>query len=110
MENRWSDRRDLCAAVDFVFDDDQKIRCQLENMSLGGVFLSINATENIHMWADVKLVFYVVDGSAKKNYTLPAHVVRIGAEGVGLKFKAFESGSLRALQALMACEVAYRVH
>ena len=110
MENRWSDRRELCLVVDLFFDNDQRLPCQSRDIGLGSTFLSINSTAGLSKNTSVKLVFYLMDGPEKTSHVLDARIVRISSRGIGLKFNEFETGVFRTLQKVMTCKESYIVH
>jgi len=110
MENRWSDRRELCLVVDLVDDNGQKLPCQSRDIGLGGTFLSINSTAGLSKDASVTLVFYLMEGPEKTSHALDARIVRVCTSGVGLKFNEFETGVFRTLQKVMTYKESYIVH
>jgi len=110
MENRWSDRRELCLVVDLFHHNGQRLPCQSRNIGLGGTFLCIDSTAGLNMNANVKLVFYLMEGPEKTSHALDARIVRISTRGVGLKFREFETGVFRTLNKVMTCKESYIVH
>jgi len=110
MENRWSDRRELCLVVDLFFDNGQRLPCQSRDIGLGGTFLSSDSTAGLSKDTSVTLVFYLMEGPEKTSHALEARVVRICASGVGLKFNEFETGAFRTLQTVMTYKESYIVH
>jgi len=110
MENRWSDRRELCLVVDLFFDNGQRLPCQSKDIGLGGTFLSIDSTAGLSKDTSVKLVFYLMEGPEKTSHALDARVVRTCSSGVGLRFKEFETGVFRTLKKVMTCKESYIIH
>jgi hypothetical protein len=110
MENRWSDRRQLRLNVD-VFRDGQKVcTCQSRDVGLGGAFLDMNETAAMTPEDNIELVVHLLSGQTPIKHSLPARIVRVTDEGVGLKFHEFDTSVFRSLQEIMSYKQLDQTH
>ena len=112
MENRWSDRRDLCLGVDIIQQGKKLATCTSRDVGLGGTYIDIDneTKQRLHLDSDVELIFHLLDGQQETKHTLYARIVRVDTSGVGLKFHEFDTGVFRSLQEIMGYHGVERVH
>ena len=113
MENRWSDRRDLCLGVDIMHHGEKLTSCQSRDVGLGGAFLDLEdvySQKLLQQDSDVELVFHLFDGQEETKHALRARIIRLDDDGVGLKFHEFDTGVFRSLQEIMSYHGAEQVH
>lgn len=104
MENRWSDRRDLCLGVDLIQQGKTLATCASRDVGLGGTYIDVDneVRQRLQLDSDVELVFHLVDGQQETKHTLYARIVRMDGTGIGLKFHEFDTGVFRSLQEIMS--------
>jgi hypothetical protein len=112
MENRWSDRRDLCLGVDIIQQGKKLATCTSRDVGLGGTYIGVDddTKQRLHLDADVELVFHLLDDQQETKHTLYARIVRVDTGGIGLKFHEFDTGVFRSLQEIMSYHGVERVH
>jgi hypothetical protein len=110
MENRWSGRRQLRLNVD-VFRNGQKVcSCTSRDVGLGGAFLDMEQTHAMTQDDNIELVVHLLSGQTPIKHSLPARIVRVTGEGVGLKFQAFDTSVFRSLQEIMSYRQPDQIH
>ena len=112
MENRWSDRRDLCLGVDLIQQGKKIATCASRDVGLGGTYIDVDSEtqKRLHLDGDVELVFHLLDGKQETKHTLYARIVRADGKGIGLKFHEFDTGVFRSLQEIMSYHGTELVH
>ena len=111
MDNRWSNRKDLDISVDIYQHGDKLATGRSRDVGLGGAYLdSLHLQNKLRIDNHVELIFHLIEGSSEVKYALHARVVRIDADGIGLKFHDFDTGVFRSLQQIMAYKETEAIH
>jgi hypothetical protein len=112
MDNRWSNRKDLDINVDIYYHGDKLATGRSRDVGLGGAYLdSLSINQNLIIDSHVELIFHLIEGNSDVKYALHARIVRIDKDGVGLKFRDFDTGVFRSLQQIMTYKtVAESIH
>lgn len=102
MEKRWSERKQLSVGVDIYQQGRLLDSCYSRDIGIGGAFLGIESALPMQQDTDVELVFHLNAAGESKSHRINARVTRISSEGVGFKFRDFDTGVFRSLQEIMA--------
>jgi hypothetical protein len=100
MERRWGMRRPV--DVEVVLDNQPAslLRGRIGNISIGGLFVKTEPTA-LRLHAPIELVLLLDDRSGTRVYRLPAIVVRLTDDGVGLMFDQYDVNAFRTLVVLL---------
>ncbi|MEK6748309.1 MAG: PilZ domain-containing protein [Pseudomonadota bacterium] len=99
IERRWSQRRAAMLNVEIHQQGVLIACCRVCNVGLGGAFID-SVTSMLSKGSEFDLVFCLGDAQ-KVRHRLHAKVVRVGAEGLGVGFRDFDTSAFRALQEVM---------
>lgn len=100
MEHRWSMRKPTNGAVVLNYPSLGLLRANIENISLGGVFVNTGRI-SLSVNTPVEMVFELPDDGARRIRKAEALVVRATGGGAGLMFHKFNPATFRLLQALL---------
>lgn len=102
MEKRWSERKPLNVGVDVYQQGELLDSCFSRDIGLGGTFLGIGPAIPLQQDSDVELVFHLGSEEQNARHKISARVTRVSEEGVGFKFRDFDTGVFRSLQEIMS--------
>ena len=102
MEKRWSERKELSVGVDIYQQGQLLDSCYSRDIGLGGAFLGTELSLTMQEDSDVELVFHLESEGEKSHHKINARVTRVSGEGVGFKFRDFDTGVFRSLQEIMS--------
>ncbi len=104
MEKRWSERKALRVGVDVYQQGEMLGCCYSRDIGLGGTFLGLEDETDLGLRnsSDVELVFCLQKASQGSQHRINARVTRITDDGVGLKFRNFDTGVFRSLQEILS--------
>ena len=100
VDHRWSLRRSLHVDIKLYVYDQAVICGRTRDFSIGGMFVE---TESFPEGIDASLVVSFTFQTEKDatHYRLPAQVIRIMQDGIGIMFTDFSSDTLQALRAML---------
>lgn len=101
MEKRWSERRELQVGVEVYRQGSLLGACNSLDIGLGGTYLALDGSFDMHKDMDVQLVFSLQDNDHNTRHKVNARVARANSHGAGLKFCDFDTGVFRSLQEIM---------
>lgn len=102
MEKRWSERKELSVGVDIYQQGELLNSCFSRDIGLGGTFLGTESVLPMYEDSDVELVFHLESEGQSSLHKINARVTRISEEGIGFKFRDFDTGVFRSLQEIMS--------
>lgn len=102
MEKRWSERKELNVGVDIYQQGQLLDSCFSRDIGLGGTFLGTGLAIPMQEDTDVELVFHLETEGQSTHHKINARVTRVSEEGVGFKFRDFDTGVFRSLQEIMS--------
>jgi len=102
MEKRWSERKELSVGVDIYQQGQLLDSCFSRDIGLGGAFLGTESALPMYEDSDVELVFHLESEGQNSQHKINARVTRISENGVGFKFRDFDTGVFRSLQEIMS--------
>lgn len=95
-QQRWSMRLPLELDVALYGDGARVLAARTRNVSLGGMF--VQTFEPLFLGAGIVAAFGFRHLDDRTYYRLPATVVRVGEDGVGLMFNRFDVETVRSLR------------
>ncbi|WP_455218316.1 PilZ domain-containing protein [Kaarinaea lacus] len=102
MEKRWSERKELSVGVDIYQQGELLDSCFSRDIGLGGTFLGTATSLPMQRDSDVELVFHLDTEEQISRHKIHARVTRVSEDGVGFKFRDFDTGVFRSLQEIMS--------
>ena len=102
MEKRWSERKELSVGVDVYQQGELLASCFSINIGLGGAFLGADSLVDVSEESDVELIFRLASSDRGTRHSINARVSRVSDQGVGFKFRDFDTGVFRSLQEIMS--------
>ena len=98
-ERRWSSRKPISINVALVYDRIGLLPCKTRDLSVEGMFVRaghVSLSEGINVDA-------VLTGQAHPGFQLhlPARIVRVSSDGVGLRFHNFDIDTYNLLRAVL---------
>lgn len=102
MEKRWSERKELSVGVDVYREDELLGSCLSKDIGLGGTFLGMDVIPGMNENTDVELIFHLASAGKGTRHKISARVTRVSDQGVGFKFRDFDTGVFRSLQEIMS--------
>lgn len=106
MEKRWSERKELSVGVDIYQQGQLLGSCFSLDIGLGGAFLGAESSLAMREDSDVELIFHLESEGQRSHHKINARVTRVSGEGIGLKFRGFDTGVFRSLQEIMSYNAA----
>ena len=95
-QQRWSIRLPMELDVALYGEGTRVLSARTRNISLGGMF--VQTFEPLFLDAGVVAAFGFRHLDDRAYYRLPATVVRVGEDGVGLMFNRFDVETVRSLR------------
>ncbi len=84
-------------AVDICCEGYESISCLTTDISFGGVFLELNQRA-LPVDSAVDLVFRCESPEGEARHKLPAKIVRVTDQGIGVMFRDFDAAAFRSLR------------
>ena len=100
MDRRWSPRTPASLDVDLLVRGRRIPHNHTRDLALGGAFVETSHTR-LRRGATVQLVFNLKCREWPKRHRVGARVVRVTRDGIGLAYTNHDTGTFRALQAVM---------
>jgi hypothetical protein len=101
MENRWVQRQPADCEVVIDSPLTGQIHTHARDISLGGMFL-VTDTDTPPLESLVDLEFTLQSAGLRVHHHLTGQVVHANAEGIGVMFCDFDSGTLRSMRQTLA--------
>jgi hypothetical protein len=101
MENRWVQRQPTDCEVVIESPQTGQIHAYARDISLGGMFL-VTDTDTPPLESLVDLEFTLHRAGLSVHHQMTGQVVHINAEGIGVMFCDFDSGTLRSMRKTLA--------
>ncbi len=94
-------------AVDICCEGYEPASCLTSDISFGGVFLELG--QNVFpVDSTIDLIFHCESlGGERARHKLPAKVVRVTDQGVGVMFRDFDAAAFRALREIFRTKDEY---
>ncbi len=103
MENRWVQRQPTDCEVIMESPQTGQIYAHARDISLGGMFLvTVTDTDTPPLESLVDLEFTLQRAGLSVHHHLTGQVVHVSAEGIGVMFCDFDSGTLRSMRKTLA--------
>lgn len=99
-EHRWSPRQDVGSGLRIYPNGQRPWPGRIRNLSIGGMFAEMPAT-TLSTNARVDVAFVLQQGDGPSHLRLPARVIWVAADGVGLMFTDFRRETLQVLRAAL---------
>jgi hypothetical protein len=99
-ERRWSSRKPLSVNVALYYDRIGLLPCKTRDLSVEGMFVQ---TGHVSLAAGIN-VDAVLTGESHPGFQLhlPARIVRVCGDGVGLRFHKFDVDTYQLLRAVLS--------
>lgn len=100
QDRRWSARKSVALNVAIYYNRLGLLPCKTMDMSMEGMFID---TGRITLSTDAKVDAVLTShyGSESQQLRLPAKIVRVNAEGAGLRFHNFDSDTYYFLREIL---------
>ncbi len=99
-EQRWSSRLPQVLDVAFYRKGVAPLHVMSRDISLGGMFVETVPTE-VEIDTPVIVGFTLRTGERVSHHRLPASIVRVAKDGVGLMYQRFESDTVRVMREML---------
>ncbi len=101
MEHRWTMRKPVHGHVTLRYPPLGLQQAEIEDISLGGLFVNTEPTAGLDINTRVELSFSPRGRTTRRIEGVEALVVRKTAHGAGLMFRNFNSATFRMLRTLL---------
>ena len=100
MDHRWSTRTPFTLDVMVYRVRGSPHRVRAIDISIGGMFLQMDP-EDVALNETLILVFTLHGNGEVSHHRLPASVMRVGSDGVGVMYDRFDRGTVKRLRRLL---------
>lgn len=101
QDRRWSARKSVTLNVAIYYNRLGLLPCKTMDMSMEGMFVNTGRI-TLSTNAKVDAVLTSHYGAESQQLRLPAKIVRVNAEGAGLRFHSFDSDTYYCLREILS--------
>lgn len=101
-ERRWATRMPVRVAVDLSFQGAEITDCLTRDIGFGGVYIEMPPPVP-PLDTSVQITFKLASATPAgvTRFAMPARVVRLASDGVGMIFSEFDAASFRSLREVL---------